>query len=185
MSSPVIECVELTKAYGKRIVALNNLTLTINEGASFGLLGENGAGKSTLVRLLMGFIFPTSGRVRVLGEEKMARAHPRIGYVHERPIFETRFKGRVYLTYLGELSGLWGYVNKARVDELRADERAGPAQPVGGTADHLRAAQTGQNRAAGELHYHLDADRRAFSAGGNAQGTDRFSGLAGRGALFQ
>jgi len=118
MSSPVIECVELTKAYGKRIVALNNLTLTINEGASFGLLGENGAGKSTLVRLLMGFIFPTSGRVRVLGEEKMARAHPRIGYVHERPIFETRFKGRVYLTYLGELSGLWGYVNKARVDEL-------------------------------------------------------------------
>jgi ABC-type multidrug transport system ATPase subunit len=108
MPSPVIECVELTKAYSKRIVALNNLTLTINEGASFGLLGENGAGKSTLVRLLMGFIFPTSGRVRVLGEEKVARAHQRIGYVHERPIFETRFKGRAYLTYLGELSGLWG-----------------------------------------------------------------------------
>src|SRR5690349_19837449 len=43
MPSPVIECVELTKAYSKRIVALNNLTLTINEGASFGLLGENGA----------------------------------------------------------------------------------------------------------------------------------------------
>ena len=118
MPSPVIECVELTKAYSKRIIALNNLTLTINEGASFGLLGENGAGKSTLVRLLMGFIFPTSGRVRVLGEEKVARAHPRIGYVHERPIFETRFKGRAYLTYLGELSGLWGYVNQARVDEL-------------------------------------------------------------------
>ncbi len=118
MPSPVIKCVELTKAYSKRIVALNNLTLTINEGASFGLLGENGAGKSTLVRLLMGFIFPTSGRVRVLGEEKVARAHPRIGYVHERPIFETRFKGRAYLTYLGELSGLWGYANQARVDEL-------------------------------------------------------------------
>jgi len=118
MPSLVIECVELTKAYSKRLTALNNLTLTINEGASFGLLGENGAGKSTLVRLLMGFIFPTSGRVRVLGEEKVARAHPRIGYVHERPIFETHFTGRAYLTYLGELSGLWGYTNQARVDEL-------------------------------------------------------------------
>src|SRR6266700_7821247 len=115
MSSPVIECVELTKAYGKRIVALNNLTLTINEGASFGLLGENGAGKSTLVRLLMGFIFPTSGRVRVLGEEKMARAPPRIGYVHERPIFEPRFKGRPSLPHPGEPSALWAYVNKPRV----------------------------------------------------------------------
>lgn len=118
MPSPVIECIELTKAYSKRITALNNLTLTIKEGASFGLLGENGAGKSTLVRLLMGFIFPTSGRVRVLGEEKVAGAHPRIGYVHERPIFETRFTGRAYLTYLGELSGLWGYTNQARVAEL-------------------------------------------------------------------
>ncbi|HVB26233.1 MAG TPA: ATP-binding cassette domain-containing protein [Ktedonobacteraceae bacterium] len=83
---PVIECQELTKAYGKHAVALNNLTLSIEEGSSFGLLGENGAGKSTLVKLIMGFIFPTSGRVRVLGEEDVTRAHSRIGYAHERPI---------------------------------------------------------------------------------------------------
>src|SRR5947209_1720830 len=118
MSSPVIECVELTKAYGKRIVALNNLTFTINEGASFGLLGENGAGKSTLVRLLMGFIFPTSGRVRVLEEEQISRAHSRIGYAHERPIFETRFSGRKYLAYLGKLAGLWGTANSRRIKEV-------------------------------------------------------------------
>lgn len=114
---PIIECIELTKAYGKHI-ALNNLTLTINEGTSFGLLGENGAGKSTLVRLLMGFIFPTSGRVRVLGEEQVARAHARIGYAHERPIFETRFSGRNYLTYLGKLAGLWDTANKTRIAEV-------------------------------------------------------------------
>ncbi|TMD33568.1 MAG: ATP-binding cassette domain-containing protein, partial [Chloroflexi bacterium] len=83
---PVIECNELTKAYGKHI-ALDNLTLTIEEGISFGLLGENGAGKSTLVRLLMGFIFPTSGQMCVLGEGRVSRAHDRIGYAHERPIF--------------------------------------------------------------------------------------------------
>jgi ABC-2 type transport system ATP-binding protein len=114
---PVIECNELTKAYGKHI-ALDNLTLTIEEGASFGLLGENGAGKSTLVRLLMGFIFPTSGQMRVLGEERVSRAHDRIGYAHERPIFETRFTGRRYLDYLGKLAGLWGATNSTRVSHV-------------------------------------------------------------------
>src|SRR5579885_1272357 len=118
MTTPVIECIEVSKACGKRITALKNLSLTVAEGTSFGLLGENGAGKSTLVRLILGFIFPTAGRVRVLGEEHVARAHPRIGYVHERPIFETRFKGREYLHYLGQLSGLWGAANRQRAQEV-------------------------------------------------------------------
>ena len=115
---PVIECINLTKAYGSHVTALNNLTLTISQGTSFGLLGENGAGKSTLVRIIMGFIFPTSGRIRVFGEEKVALAHPSIGYVHERPIFEMRFTGRAYLTYLGELSGLWDDANRSRIQAL-------------------------------------------------------------------
>jgi ABC-2 type transport system ATP-binding protein len=110
-----IVCVGLTKAYDRGAVALDGVTLTIDRGVAFGLLGENGAGKSTLVRLIMGFIFPTAGRVSVLGEEQMARAHPRIGYTHEHPIFEPRFTGRAYLTYLGELAGLWGATNRARV----------------------------------------------------------------------
>lgn len=116
--SPIIECIDLTKAYGPRITALNNLSLTIEQGTSFSLLGENGAGKSTLVRMIMGFIFPTSGTLRVFGEEHVALAHTRIGYVHERPIFENRFTGRAYLTYLGQLSGLWDDVNRVRVQAL-------------------------------------------------------------------
>ena len=78
MSTPVIECVEVSKAYSKRVTALKNLTLNVYEGMSFGLLGENGAGKSTLVRLILGFIFPTSGRVRVpLAIEALAAlGHP-------------------------------------------------------------------------------------------------------------
>ena len=58
MPPVVIECINLTKSYGTRVTALNKLALTINQGDSFGLLGENGAGKSTLVRMIMGFIFP-------------------------------------------------------------------------------------------------------------------------------
>ncbi len=116
----VIECNDLSKEYGRHITALNNVTLSIDAGTSFGLLGGNGAGKSTLIRILMGFIFPTAGRVRVLGEEQVARAHPRIGYVHERPIFEMRFSGHAILTYMGQLLGLWGQQNAARVQAVLA-----------------------------------------------------------------
>ena len=144
---PIIECIELTKAYGAHVTALHDLTLTIEQGSSFGLLGENGAGKSTLVRMIMGFIFPTSGRLRVFGEERVALAHPRIGYVHERPIFETRFTGRAYLTYLAQLSGLWDKANQARVQALleqvhlheAADRNTGTYSK--GMLQHLAIAQ--------------------------------------------
>src|SRR6478672_3669153 len=113
----VIECSELTKQYGM-VSALQNLTLTIEAGTSFGLMGENGAGKSTLVRLLMGFIFPTRGQLSVLGESEVRRAHARIGYLHERPYVELRFTARSYLTYLAQLSGLWDAANRQRVQSV-------------------------------------------------------------------
>ena len=106
MGAPDVECRDLRKTYPGRIVALADLTLTIERGMSFGLLGENGAGKSTLVRLLMGFIRPTSGSIHVLGETRLTRIHRTIGYVHERPTFEARFTGREQLRYLAELSGV-------------------------------------------------------------------------------
>ena len=113
----VIECSELTKQYGM-VSALQNLTLTIEAGTSFGLLGENGAGKSTLVRLLMGFILPTSGQLRVLGETQVARVHQRIGYVPERPYFEVLISGRAYLTHFSRLIGLRGTALQRQVDAL-------------------------------------------------------------------
>lgn len=114
----VIECVGLTKVYDWHVVALSDLTLGVAPGMAFGLLGENGAGKSTLVRLLMGFIHPTAGSLRVLGEAQVARAHPRIGYVHERPLFEPRFTGREYLAYCASLAGLWNAEREARIDAV-------------------------------------------------------------------
>jgi ABC-2 type transport system ATP-binding protein len=82
------------------------------------LLGENGAGKSTLVRLLLGFILPTSGTLRVLGEERVRLAHPRVGYLHERPTFEPRFTAREHLSYFAVLAGMRGAVAASRSDEL-------------------------------------------------------------------
>jgi len=117
-SPAVVTCVGLTKVYQTGVVALNDLTLTIETGMSFGLMGENGAGKSTLVRLLMGFIFPTRGQLSVLGESEVRRAHARIGYLHERPYVELRFTARSYLTYLAQLSGLWDAANRQRVQSV-------------------------------------------------------------------
>jgi ABC-2 type transport system ATP-binding protein len=114
----IIRCAGLTKTYSNGVTALDNLTFTIEEGMSFGLMGENGAGKSTLVRLLMGFIFPTRGSLNILGESDARRAHPRTGYLHERPYVELRFTGRRYLSYLAELSGLWGSANRQRVSSV-------------------------------------------------------------------
>lgn len=127
----IIQCEGLTKTYQNGLTALDNLNLTIEEGVSFGLMGENGAGKSTLVRLLMGFIFPTKGSLHVLGHVSMygrgATRDPRgrpgfphdsIGYLHERPYVELRFTARRYLTYMAELSGLWGSANRQRVSSV-------------------------------------------------------------------
>jgi ABC-2 type transport system ATP-binding protein len=114
---PAIECSELTKTYNN-IPALQHLTLRIEYGKSFGLLGENGAGKSTLVRLIMGFIYPTSGYVRVLDQADILKAHAGIGYVHERPIFDPRVNGRKYLLHLGRLIGLSGATGQQRIDDI-------------------------------------------------------------------
>jgi len=114
----VVACTHLTKTYEGGVTALKELTLTIEHGMSFGLLGENGACKSTLVRLIMGFILPTRGELSVLGEHKVSRAHTRIGYLHERPYVELRFTGRKYLTYMAQLSGLWDRVNRLRVNDV-------------------------------------------------------------------
>lgn len=111
-------CNDLTKTYKDGSTALNGLTLRLERGMSFGLLGENGAGKSTLVRLIMGFIFPTKGELIVLGERKINRAHSRIGYLHEHPYVELRFTGRTYLEYMAQISGLWGTLSKQRISEV-------------------------------------------------------------------
>ena len=114
----VVACRNLTKIYENGSLALKDLTLTIEPGMSLGLLGENGAGKSTLMKLIMGFILPTQGELSVLGERKVSLAHPRIGYLHERPYVELRFTARKYLTYMAQLAGLWGNLTRSRVNEV-------------------------------------------------------------------
>jgi ABC-2 type transport system ATP-binding protein len=64
MSEPLIETKDLTKRYGE-LAALDGCSLTVSRGEIFGLLGPNGAGKTTLIRLLLGFLKPTSGTAKI------------------------------------------------------------------------------------------------------------------------
>jgi ABC-2 type transport system ATP-binding protein len=63
------ETTELVKRYANGVVANDGISLSIEAGETFGLLGPNGAGKTTLLRQLMGLLPPTSGSIRLYGEE--------------------------------------------------------------------------------------------------------------------
>ena len=60
----MIETINLTKRYGD-LVALDNLNLTIEEGACYGFIGPNGAGKTTTIKILATLLKPTSGQANV------------------------------------------------------------------------------------------------------------------------
>lgn len=81
----LIECNDLRHSYGEKTV-LHGLTFRVERGGIFGLLGKNGAGKSTTINILMGYLRPTSGSCRVLGNPSHAitpDTRREIGLLHE------------------------------------------------------------------------------------------------------
>jgi ABC-2 type transport system ATP-binding protein len=113
----VIEVINLYKEYGD-LPVLRGLNLRVGEGEVYGLLGPNGAGKSTLLHTLLGFLRPTSGEVRVLGEHDPERARGRVGYLPERSAYHTRYSAREYLRFLGRFSDMDRHEVRERVDLL-------------------------------------------------------------------
>ena len=85
MPNRVVELELLVKRY-RHVTALGGVSLSIGRGNIFGLVGSNGAGKTTMIRILLGLLQPTSGRVSVLGQDMLTHANqirPHIGYVPE------------------------------------------------------------------------------------------------------
>ncbi|RMG08212.1 MAG: ABC transporter ATP-binding protein, partial [Acidobacteria bacterium] len=120
-----IELENLTKDYKigfwkKRAVrALDGLTLKVERGQIFGLLGANGAGKTTTIKLLMRLIFPTYGRAKILGTDiSDIRVHSRIGYCPENPYFYDYLTAYELMIYFGELFGLNQSQRKKKAEEL-------------------------------------------------------------------
>lgn len=102
---PAIELENVYKGFGETLV-LRGFDLQVEAGEIYGLLGPNGAGKSTLMHLLLGFLRPQQGRVRVLGTTNLSHNQGNIGYLPERLRYHLRFSARQYLRVLGKLDGI-------------------------------------------------------------------------------
>jgi ABC-2 type transport system ATP-binding protein len=97
----VVEIEGLRKHFGS-VVAVKDLSLHIPRGGVFGLLGPNGSGKTTTIGLMLGLIRPTSGTIRLFGQEVRAShadALQRIGAMVESPAFYPGLSGRANLRF--------------------------------------------------------------------------------------
>jgi ABC-2 type transport system ATP-binding protein len=105
--------------WGRRVTAVDGLSLEVRRGEVFGFLGPNGAGKTTTLKILMGLIYPSSGVAALLGRpigDPVAKAN--VGFLPEAPYFYDYLTGREFLRFYGHLFGLWGGALEKRVDEL-------------------------------------------------------------------
>ncbi|MBI1789371.1 MAG: ABC transporter ATP-binding protein [Acidobacteria bacterium] len=119
-----IEAQGLTKVFrnrwsGKEIRAVDQVTLRVERGATFGLLGPNGAGKTTFVKLLLSSVHPTEGLAKVFGKDSRVPAARRpIGYLPENHRFPTYMTGNGMLDFYASLSGMDRTSRRRRGAEL-------------------------------------------------------------------
>lgn len=110
MTVPAIEISGVSKSFGsgrKKNQALRDLSLAITQGEVFGFLGPNGAGKSTTIKLLLHFLRPDSGALRVMGHTVgKEEFRNKIGYLSEFPFFYDHLTAKETLLLSGHLSGM-------------------------------------------------------------------------------
>jgi len=117
---PVIETHDLTKRYGRRaaksVLAVDQVSFSVEEGQVFGFLGPNGSGKTTTIGMLVGIINPTGGSFRLFGAfgpKGLLAARSRVGATLETPNFYPYMSGRDNLRVAAAIKG----VGRARIEE--------------------------------------------------------------------
>jgi len=135
----VIKAVGLTKVFKDfwrraRVKAVNDLDLEVQPGEVFGLLGPNGSGKSTTIKMLLGLLYPTRGRITVLNRPPDdVRTKARIGYLPEESYLYRFLNARETLDYYGTLFRLDRHARRLRTEELleMVGLRSAARRPVG------------------------------------------------------
>jgi ABC-2 type transport system ATP-binding protein len=113
----------LSKSYGE-VAAVRDLDLAIDRGEVFGFLGPNGAGKTTTIRMMMGILVPSSGRIVIDGldcQRDRVAVKRHVGYLPDNPIFYDYLRGREILAFVGEMHGQSPGEAAARATALLGD----------------------------------------------------------------
>jgi len=98
----------LAKQYGS-YQAVHPLSLSVGRGEVFGFLGPNGAGKTTTIRMMMGILVPSAGRVLINDLDchaEAAEVKRHVGYLPDNPIFYDYLRGREILQFVAEMHGM-------------------------------------------------------------------------------
>lgn len=96
--SEILKCENLTKSYGK-VLALNNVSFTLESGKIVGLLGPNGAGKTTLIKLINGLLTPTSGKVTIEGDVPGVATKAKVAYLPDTNYLNAWMNVRQIINY--------------------------------------------------------------------------------------
>src|SRR5260370_14012553 len=116
----MLEVDGLAKRYGD-VLALQDLSVRVEEGQCLVLLGRNGAGKTTALRCMAGVLLPTEGTVKVDGidaADDPAAGRARVGLMPEVPSLYERMSARAYLDPFGAIYDLEPALRRRRIDEM-------------------------------------------------------------------
>ena len=117
----MIEIKNVTKVYGGKVKAVDNLSLTLKPGEIFGFLGPNGAGKTTTIKMLTGITDPDGGEILVNGidlSKDPIRYKNQFGFVPDSPDIFLRLKGIEYLNFMGDIYQVDSSLRKERIESL-------------------------------------------------------------------
>lgn len=114
-SLPVVEALQAVKHFGP-IRAVDGVSLAIQSGEIYGLLGPNGSGKTTLIRLFIGLLRPDSGSIRLLGETMPAKGIlNQIGYMTQASALYEELTVRENIVFFAEMNGRY---NRSWIEEV-------------------------------------------------------------------
>jgi ABC-2 type transport system ATP-binding protein len=116
----MIEISHLSKRYGA-LTAVDDISFNVEAGQVLGFLGPNGAGKSTTMKMITGFLAPTSGSVSVCGHDVQAAplaAKARMGYLPEGAPSYGEMSVRGFLEFIADVRGLTAEKRRARLDDV-------------------------------------------------------------------
>jgi ABC-2 type transport system ATP-binding protein len=137
----VVEVNDLSKSYAD-VNAVNDLTFSVSSGEILGLIGPNGAGKSSTIKIILDFMKPDSGEVRIFGQQMNEALKDRIGYLPEERGLYKRLTAIDLILYLASLKGM---------DKATAEEKANILLEKTGMLEHKKKKNKEMSRGMGQL----------------------------------